>query len=193
MLFPRLLLLLLVLAPAAAQPQSLVELTVEEREWLEAHGSIRLGPDPAGPPLEFIDEQGLYQGIAADYAALLEQRLGIRFEQARHPTHAEVVDATRRGEVDLWMAAVRTDEREEYMLFTEPYLELPVVIIARREFRGIASLDTMEGMTVAVIDGYASTEFVQENFPMLELMVVPNIETGLERVSFGAADALAAP
>ena len=175
-------------APAAAPAQSLLELTVEEREWLEAHRSIRLGPDPAGPPLEFIDEQGLYQGIAADYAALLEQRLGIRFEQARHPTHAEVVDATRRGEIDLWMAAVRTDEREEYMLFTEPYVQFRAVIISRREEQGDLSLADLSGRSVVGTAGYASIGWLRENVPGIQLVTVPSTSEGLIAVSFGSAD-----
>ena len=52
-------------------------LTDEERSWLAAHPDLRLGVDASWPPFEFRDPQGRYQGLAADYIALLEQRLGV--------------------------------------------------------------------------------------------------------------------
>lgn len=52
-------------------------LTPEERAWLAEHPSIRLGVDTSWPPFEFRDEQGRYQGLAAGYVGLLQERLGV--------------------------------------------------------------------------------------------------------------------
>ena len=55
-----LLLLALVIVPqeAAAKdaPDVRVELTEAERQWLEEHPVIKMGPDPNWPPFEFFDE-----------------------------------------------------------------------------------------------------------------------------------------
>lgn len=67
--------LMLVLAAAtlfgATAPANALDLTAAERQWLEHHPVVRIGPDPNFPPFEFLDEQGRYQGIAADYIALV--------------------------------------------------------------------------------------------------------------------------
>ena len=65
--------------PAASAIETPVSLTPEEHSWLSEHPVIRLAPDPDFPPIEFIDEDGNYHGIAADYAALVERKLGIKF------------------------------------------------------------------------------------------------------------------
>ncbi len=57
-----------------------LELTEEEEKWLSDHPVIRVGVDPAWPPYEFIDEQGIYRGIGADYLALLSEKLGVHFQ-----------------------------------------------------------------------------------------------------------------
>ena len=106
------------LGSTVSADDALVELTVEERAWLDAQPRVRLAPAPNFPPVEFFDDGGRYQGIVADYAALLEHRLGTRFEVVKHATWAEVVAATERGEIDVWMEAVRTEEREAFMRFS---------------------------------------------------------------------------
>jgi ABC-type amino acid transport substrate-binding protein len=51
------------------------DLTDEERSWLAAHPQLRLGVDASWPPFEFRDQEGRYQGLAADYIALIRRRL----------------------------------------------------------------------------------------------------------------------
>ena len=53
-------------------------LTDEERSWLAAHPDLRLGVDASWPPFEFRDDQGRYQGLAADYIDQIRQRLAIK-------------------------------------------------------------------------------------------------------------------
>jgi hypothetical protein len=59
-----------------------LELTPQERAWIEAHPVIRVGNDPSWMPIDFDDEHGLPTGVAADILALLAARLGLRFEAA---------------------------------------------------------------------------------------------------------------
>jgi PAS domain S-box-containing protein len=76
--------LLLVVAAFPAAPalagagQRLTALSPQEQAWLAEHPVVLLAPDADFPPIEFFDEQGQYRGIAADYAALVEQRLESR-------------------------------------------------------------------------------------------------------------------
>jgi sigma-B regulation protein RsbU (phosphoserine phosphatase) len=167
-------------------------LTDEERVWLAEHPGIRLAPAPNYPPIEFFDSDGQYRGIGADYISLMESKLGIRFEIQRYETWNDVVEATERGEVDVWVEAVGTPERREYMLFSDPYLHVPSVIIVRKETPGDLTLPDLAGLRVAVTKGYASYDFIRARQPDIDLLEVPSIRNGLERVSFGSADALIA-
>ena len=51
--------------------QAQLLLTPEEQAWLREHPVLRIAPDPDYPPLESFDEQGNYQGVAADFFRLI--------------------------------------------------------------------------------------------------------------------------
>lgn len=163
-------------------------LTPQERAWLAAHPVIRFAADPDFPPTEYFDETGTYCGITADYLALMEQKLGIRFEIIRLRNWDEVISHARSRRIDFF-AATETPHRAQYALFTSPYQVLPAVIIAREKVRDPLTMDKLSGMKVSVVSGYAVQEYVAHQYPALTLDVVPDVQTGLRKVSFGTSDA----
>lgn len=76
-------------------------LTPEERAWLAEHPSIRLGVDTSWPPFEFRDEQGRYQGLAAGYVSLLQERLGVSLTPVEPKTWTQVLEQAKDGRLDL--------------------------------------------------------------------------------------------
>jgi len=44
-----------------------LKLTKSEQQWLQQHPEIRQGIDHSWPPIEFVDDQGHYQGLAAEF------------------------------------------------------------------------------------------------------------------------------
>jgi PAS domain S-box-containing protein len=167
-----------------------VNLTPSERAWLNAHPVIRLAPDPDFPPTEFLDANGQHRGIAADYVALLQERLGVRFQIVKLRDWAEVLTKARQREIDVLAAATITPDRSAYLLFGEPYLEFPAVLVTRKNFTGPLDLRRLSGRKVAIKAGYAARYYVQTNYPLIEVDVVPDIQTGLRNVSAGTSDAL---
>jgi PAS domain S-box-containing protein len=163
-------------------------LTREEKAWLEAHPVIRFAADPDFPPTEYFDAHGRYCGITADYLALLERKLGIRFEIVRLRNWDEVISHARSRRIDVF-AASETPQRIQYARFTTPYLELPAAIIAREKVKEPLTMDKLRGMKVSVVSGYAVQEFIARHYPELALDVVPDVQTGLRKVSFGTSDA----
>ncbi len=166
-----------------------VELTEDESKWLDEHRVILAASDPKWPPMELYDEEGNFSGIVADYMALLEERLGIELRMAPHASWSEALKSARDKKVSVLTAAVRTPERDQYMLFTKPYLELPAVIIVNNKTKGISSMADLRGKKVAVVKDYGTHDFLKKGFPYLKLSVVPDISTGLYEVSYGKADA----
>lgn len=164
-------------------------LTSEEREWLRAHPVLRLAPDPNFPPLEYFDEKGRYRGLVADYYPLIEARLGIRFEVVRVATWDEVLEKARRREVDIVGAAQKTPARSEYLSFTQPILDIPNVIIVRKDVEGSFDFEKLAGKTVAITRGNALDEYVRSRYPAIH--VAPEVDDlhSLTEVSFGRADA----
>ena len=59
-------------------------LTGQEMQWLADHPQIILAPGPGFPPIEHIDADGRYDGIACDYIRLIERKLGNGCHGDRH-------------------------------------------------------------------------------------------------------------
>ena len=165
-------------------------LTQAERAWIAEHPVVRLMPDPLFPPYEYFDEDGHFLGIGAEFVALLEKKLGLRFDVIRMRNWQESVAKTKNRENDVWSVVARTPERSKYMLFTKPYIESPAVIVVRSDVGRRLTVDDLKGMKVTVSSGYAVHEILKERHPEMAFDPVPDPLTGLKKVSFGMADAM---
>ncbi|MEA1970540.1 MAG: transporter substrate-binding domain-containing protein [Thermodesulfobacteriota bacterium] len=178
----------------AGQPgeDSQIQLTEGERDWLSAHPVIRIAPDPYFPPIEYFDKNGNYTGIAADYIAILEEKLGIKFKVVRCKSWNEVLEKARTRRADVLPAAAQTPERSQYVLFCDPHIILPGVIITRKKAEGTMDMEKIRGMKVSVVKSYVWQEFIQADYPDIDLDLVPDLQSGLRKVSLGGSDALVA-
>jgi len=96
-------------------------LTDEERSWLAAHPDLRLGVDASWPPFEFRDDQGRYQGLAADYIDRIRQRLAIKLTPIEPVSWTVVLEQAKQAKLDLLPGIMSTPERQTYLSFTRPY------------------------------------------------------------------------
>ena len=168
-----------------------VKFSPEERQWLkENSGKIVLAEYDRFPPMEFLDQNGEWSGISSDYIKLIEQRLNFRFKRVPENDVAEILQKIRKDRIDLKCNFQQTPERSEFLLFTEPYIDIPHAIIVRKEVRGELRPEAMGGMRIAVVNKYAIQEHLRKNFPHLLLQPVENDLAGLRLVSFHQADAM---
>jgi PAS domain S-box-containing protein len=162
-------------------------LTPSEENWLKEHPVIRLGVDPNAPPTEFVDRDGAYSGIASGIAQLVSERLGIEFVVEKGLTWPQVLEKARSHDVDLLPCVARTKEREEYLLFTKPYLNVPVAIVTKTDAPYIESMEDLKGKTVAVVTGYQLHERIKTDYPEMVLVVSNSTAEALQAVSNGKA------
>ncbi|MFP4194126.1 MAG: transporter substrate-binding domain-containing protein [Desulfobacterales bacterium] len=165
-----------------------INLTPEEKAFLENHPVIRVGNEEDWPPFDF-SEHGRPKGYAIDHLELLGRRLGISFEYINGYTWFELLGLFRDGKIDLLPCLWKTESRDRYMHFTEPYLELPYVIVVLKEDRSIHTVEDLKGRTVAAAKGYKQEEVLREFYPEIDIFQVQNALQGLEAVVYGEADA----
>ena len=166
-----------------------VILNAAEQAWLDAHPDIRLAVDIDWAPFEYVDDQKRYRGMAADHIALVEQRLGIRFQIDKERPWPKMVDAVRNRDLDAFSLVVQTPQRDEYVNFTRPYISFPMVIFTREDEAFLDGVEGLRSRTVAVVESYASHELLSKNHPHLKLAPSENVKSGLEAVVTGRADA----
>ena len=106
-----------------------VELTQEEQQFLLDHPVITLGVDNSFMPYEFIDIDGVYKGMAADYILLIEEKTGINFEIYSYNLEwAETYELGVSKQIDVLPCIGVTEGRQEIFLFSEPYITYQRVI-----------------------------------------------------------------
>jgi len=166
-----------------------LDFTPEEQAWLQAHPVIRVGIDRDFAPYEWIDANGNYVGLSADYIALVEQRLGVKLDIVKDKSWAEMLKMAQRGELDMIANANKTPERERYLFFTEAYLNTPAIIINDSNNGFIGTLDHLNGKQVTLERGYFMQELLMRDHPEIQLVPAENIHDALNLVSSGKADA----
>ncbi len=171
-------------------PALALTLSEQERTWLAAHPELRLGVDASWPPFEFRDEQGNAQGLAADYVRLIEERLGVQFHPVEPSDWSAVLEQARTGQVDLLPAIMSTPERQQYLAFTRPYLNFPIIIMARDGGPQPKKINDLYGLRVAVVADYAPHELLRQQHPDLNLLALHNVAAALQALATGQADAL---
>ena len=171
-----------------ALPAQQVQLTPAERDWLSDHPVIRLGVDPGWTPMEFVDSEGAHSGFTADYLALLNQRLGINIAAVGDTPWAGALEQAKGRELDGLMCVVATPERQAFLSFTDPYMELTLVVFGRDDQPFLPSLASLDRGRVAVIRGYATQSVLAEDYPSLTPYLVDDVVEGLKAVSSGRAD-----
>ncbi len=166
-------------------------LTPEERTWLDKNdGKIRFATSDGYPPFDFLDKNGAYLGLSADYIRLIEQKLNFKFKMVFLKNWDEIVEKARKNEIDVISSMQKTPERSEYLLFTESYIDVTSVIIVRKEVIKSLSLEKMTGMKIAVVKNYAVIDFLEKNYSHLGFYQVFDPLSGLIDVSFNSADAM---
>ena len=172
-------------AGTAADP-----LTPEERAFAAAHGPIRYAPDPLFPPFEFLDSSGVARGITPDLLIIMGKKLRVEFRTVAYPTWSDVLEAAKRGKVDLLGTLTRTPAREGFLLFSKPYLSVPYVLFVRQDGGGPKTVEDMVSRRLGVVKNYGINTWLSARHPNIHPVAVEDTATGLTMVATGQLDAL---
>lgn len=161
--------------------------TDQEKAWLKAHPLIRAHNEKEWPPFNYF-EYGTPRGLSIDYMNLLAERLGIRVKYITGPSWNEFLSMIRKKDLDVMLNIVKTEDRQKYILYTEPYAKNPNVIVSSKK-SPYESIEQLFGKTVAFPKGFFYEEVLTKSFPEIKRLPVEDILAGLKAVSFGKADA----
>lgn len=149
---------------------------------------LRLCIDPDWEPFEHLSPTGEFTGVGADLLALIFERAQI--EYVIHPTATweESLAAARAGECDGLGLLNQTPERSQWLIFTEPYLRDPNVIITRRDHPSINGLGSLGSARGVLPIGTAMLEYLDRDYPELFLFPVETEREAFEWVDQGRAE-----
>ena len=168
-------------------------LSREEREWLAAHGAIRVGYQDHYMAFCARDEEtGELTGALRDYLEAAESCLtnaSLSFEPAAYQTAADALEALRRGETDVvFPANLSSYEGErEGVLLTAPVTRTDIYAVVRETDLDLLS---REGRIIAAVnEGNPNYEaFLKDHFPAWQMLWYRDTDACLKAVASGMAD-----
>ena len=147
-----------------------VILTKAERAYLNNTKNITVGMLIYYPPDIFVNNNGEVNGILVDYFSLLEKKISHSFKKRYYTNWQELLNDSKLGIVDIVVEIQETEDRSEYLTFTEAIFSSRHIVIANqtKEFN---SLESLKGKSVAVVEDYSIEEYLSKNHP--EINVLP--------------------
>jgi len=161
--------------------------TQKEIDWIKAHPQIKVAIDPDWAPIDFVNKKGEYQGIANEYFTYIHSITSLEFTPKKGLSWQESLQQVKEHKLDMFAGMVATPDRSKYLVFTNPYLKLPMVIATKKGHDFIKDLKLLGNATIATVKGYAAEELLKKNYPKLKIMSVNTPQEGLLAVSQGKA------
>jgi two-component system sensor histidine kinase/response regulator len=119
---------------------------------------------------------------------LVAEKLGIKVEYVTGPSWNEFLEMAKRKELDVMLNIVKTEDRQKYLLYTEPYIKNPNVIVSSQN-SPYETIETLFGKTVAFPKGFFYEEVLTKSFPQIKRLPVEDTLASLKAVTFSRADA----
>lgn len=166
-----------------------IDLSADERAWLKAHKILRLGVDPAWPPIEYFNELGEYSGMASDYMNIIAKQLDVEMIPTSGLSWSEVIEKVKAQELDILPAINRTAERGKYLNFTYSYMDFPFVIFTHENARYVNGLEDFNGKRIVVEKDYVTQEYLTSDHPDIQLVLSENTREAIDLLSRGEVDA----
>ncbi|MEH6348402.1 MAG: transporter substrate-binding domain-containing protein [Bermanella sp.] len=164
-----------------------IKFTAEEQRWLEKNHTVHVRTGKA-PPYSFFKEESL--GISSDYLNAIANRAGFKLKYIPDISWPDALKYIKnRKKIDLLPALSETNQRRDYIVFTQAYLSSPRVIYTSEDNGYIFSLEDLANKTVSVERGYVLQKKLANEYPSIKLLITETTENALISLASGKADA----
>jgi two-component system sensor histidine kinase EvgS len=120
-----------------------------DRAWLDALPTLNVTYDDAFAPFVSVNSHGLPEGISADYFQHVVDDLGLKVRYVRSGDLDDTRKMIDQGRIDIVLAFNPGGRAGKGLVFSQPYVEFPLVIATRQDTTSIAGLADLAGERVA--------------------------------------------
>ncbi|MFC1769801.1 transporter substrate-binding domain-containing protein [Nitrospirota bacterium] len=167
-----------------------LDLTTTETNWLSEHKEIQIGVMDAWPPFNFVDKDGVPQGIGSDLIREINRRLNGVLKVVPGAWN-QIYEDAKGNRLDALMDITPKKSREKFFNFTTPYLDIPHVIIAPKDVPFIRDEEDLYDKTLALERNFGNVEYFRNKYPEVNLKLYRDTEHAIGAVARGEADAYA--
>ena len=154
---------------------------------------VTVGVPKSFPPYYLLDEDGNPSGFAVDDMNEVAKQAGFKVTYRAKDNWDEIFKAIRTGDIDIIPSLGISDQRKQYLAFTEPVDTFRIVLFTRNDTQGITGIDDMAGRLVAVVIDNVGYSFLKKNNPDIQIEVFPTFTEALFALLSAKVDAFAYP
>lgn len=168
----------------------------EQNTWLDKNNrTILVHPQEFYPPFVFAGSgtKRDIKGFSVEYLNLVAKKLNIRLTFSEPAPLEQILSGARERNDGIILSITPTEEREQYLYFTDSYYTTPAVIVVRKDFssnKKVITLSDFLDKRVAIGKFYAVNSYVENNYPKIKPVSVADDQIGLQKLLLGEIDAL---
>ena len=162
-------------------------LTKKDKKYLKENKIIKMCNNPNWEPIEFAKDGDMSRmsGIAIDTLKLLEKKLNVAFVNVPTKDWSESQQFLKEKKCDILPAAIKTKKREEYAIFTDPYLVYKLAIITKNDKPFVNSIDDILDKTIARKQNSGLIQKIKSKYPYVKIVETKDYLESLQKVSNG--------
>ena len=168
-----------------------VVFTPQEKEFVASLPPVRLGVWTNVPPYMLAGPNKSFQGMVADFTALISRRCGLTFQAVQYESFAKAWQGASQAEVDLLAAVTASEKHRAAFNLTDPYLTVPIALMTREDSPPVMGFRDLLGRKVVVGKGHVTEQWIRRDYPDIKLILSEDYAQGLMLVAQGQADAYA--
>jgi two-component system sensor histidine kinase EvgS len=165
-----------------------LNLSEQQWRWLRNKEELRLGVSlPDNRPFDITTSSQRYEGLSADYAALLSQLLAMPIIVSLFSSRQQAREALSSGTIDLLSSANLSDTTQQSRVLSDSYAQEQTALYSRLNEKRFFP-NNLDGVKIAVADHYLTPGAIREYFPNALLQTFNTPQEALAALAFGQAD-----
>ena len=159
-----------------------LELTLKEKEFIEkTHFNIAITKN--WYPFSFEEDNNKALGISSEFWEIIVKKLNLKTSNTFFNSFDEQIKSFQSGKSDIIFSAGESESRKKFAYFSNEYLKFPISIVTKKDEHFIENIDNIINKKIAVGNNFTAHNLLKEKYPNLDLVLVNNVEEGLNLVS----------
>lgn len=96
-----------------------------------ANPTVQISGNPEAPPVVW-EKSGLLTGAGPEMIQTILTKLGVQASIQPAGSWSQVLDKAKSGDIDMIVSSYKTKKREEFLEYSSPYLESPVIVVIKK-------------------------------------------------------------
>ena len=159
-----------------------LQLTQQEKEFIEkTHFNVAITKN--WYPISFEGDKDKALGISSEFWEIIVNKLNLKTSNTFFNSFDEQIKSFQSGKSDIIFSVGESESRKKFAYFSNEYLKFPISIVTKKDEHFIENIDDIINKKIAVGNNFTAHNLLKEKYPNLDLVLVNNVEEGLDLVS----------